>query len=449
MVFLCQSENLFTKIEKNKQSLVAQSFCATGISRPVTLLSNITDEFCATIDTKGLIHLIVKNLKGQIIYIIYQNNQPKRALLFEESDGPFTFENFQLIYFNNILHLFYTAYDNLSNTNTLLRQTLNGLQSAVESVITNFTAPTFMCLSNNDHIYILFQEEQNATEIQCLTIGLAEPTLQTIVSAAMPILQYDACIIDDQIHVLYLQNMYGQNQLIYKTTTSEAIVATVVRFEDATMFKYIDCIWVNFVDGNILYTALSIDGAQTFSTPAKSSLQNDIVFTKFSATIKNSIQATHLFAQITTTIRLAVISAIDTIGIHPDLEENIELDMLIEGINIRYQQQLILLQQQVQQLTTQLQTKNSQPQMHNSYQSQMQGPQPQMHNSYQSQMQGPQPQMHNSYQSQMPESQPQMHNSYQSQMQGAATSDARASVRHAKERPLCGQRRSSRYSSTS
>ncbi|ONI45960.1 hypothetical protein AN641_02655 [Candidatus Epulonipiscioides gigas] len=343
MFFLCHWENLLIKIEKTKQGLIAQNCGGKSIS----LLNNVTDEFCATIDINGMIHIIAKNLKGQIIYITYKNSTIKRILLFEELGSPFIFENFHIISHNNSLNFFYTAYDNISNTKTLLYQVINAAHPTVETIITNFTAPKFICIANNNSIFILFQPEQNSTEIQCLTLSLSKLKLDVIISAKIPILYYNATIINDEIHLLYLQNMYGQNQLIYKSSAGETPIATPLRLENASLLKFADSIWVNFVDNNILYTALSFDEAKSFSTPAKSSIQTNLIFAKFISSSQASIEVNQLFAQVTSTIRLATIASIDTIGMHPDLKPNIELEMLLESVKLRQNQQISQLQQQV------------------------------------------------------------------------------------------------------
>ncbi|OON96822.1 MAG: hypothetical protein ATN31_01645 [Candidatus Epulonipiscioides saccharophilum] len=354
MVFLCESENLLTKIEKVKQNLIAQVFGVTGISKTITLITNCSDDFCSITDDSGTIHTMAKNLKGQMIYITCKNTNVKRTLLFEELDGQFIFSNFHLIYLNKILYFFYTAYEQATETKTLLQQIITLQQPSVESIVTNFTANEFSCLATAEAIFILFQSEENSHEIQCLTLTANEIKLEPIISSDLPILEYTATLINKDIHIVYLQNMYGQNQLIYSVGDHAVALATALRLENVTLLKYLDCLWINFLDNGILYTVLSVDNGQSFSSPAKSSIQGNLFLARITFQSDLPLDVNNIFFQVGTSVRMAVISHLDTIGIHPDLPENVELEMFMEGMMVKNQQQNAVLNQQIQILTQQL-----------------------------------------------------------------------------------------------
>ncbi|OOB79567.1 MAG: hypothetical protein BEN19_07405 [Epulopiscium sp. Nuni2H_MBin003] len=330
MTFLCVSNNYITKIEKIKNNLACQNFTNTGAARPMSLLNNVTNSYGATIDKDNTIHTIAKNTKGQIIYITYANSIINRNVLFEESN--FIFDNFYLLYHQNALHFFYTALDTSSNVRSLLHQIISNPQGSVETLVTNFTSDNFDILQDETSIFIIFKDMD---KIQYAVLNNEAPTVATLLTSNLPIGYFECAVIDNQIHIVYLQNMYGQSQLIYSNGNGEVTLCTPLKLDNVSILKYLDCIWINYTDNNILYTFISIDNGTTFSKAIQSSIQASLAYTNFISNRTIPLQTNHIFASLSSIIRLPIISSLDIYGINPDLKPNIELEILLEGLKIK------------------------------------------------------------------------------------------------------------------
>ncbi|OON99477.1 MAG: hypothetical protein ATN35_12335 [Epulopiscium sp. Nele67-Bin004] len=328
MIFLYSTENVLLKIIKQKQSLFSWTYSSTGFSRASLIISNCTDCYASAIDNKEELHTVAKNTRGQIIYC----RPDHKTVLFEEND--FTFSDFNLVFIDNDLHFFYTALDKYGNT-TLLHQVIFGTISAVASLVTHFKPIDISVLHYNDCILIFYVSEDDPMNIYSLMLGMSKPSIA--VSTDVPITHFSPCIVNDEIHIAYVYNMYGQYQVAYTNGRDTAVIGTVAKPSEVAVLAYLDAIWLSYVDGDVLYTSLSVDNGKNFSMPIKNSVQDNLVYTKFCNKTDLPISSTAMYSQITPIrLLLPIICNLDVYGVHPDKSSNIELELFLAGLEMKF-----------------------------------------------------------------------------------------------------------------
>ncbi|OOB78233.1 MAG: hypothetical protein BEN18_01115 [Epulopiscium sp. Nuni2H_MBin001] len=356
MTFLCYTLYNLAKIERVKQTLVLHNFK----TRPLQLLPNCKEGFSAVVDSNHVIHVVAKTVKGQVLYIVIDNSNVTRTLLFEETE--FVFDNFYLANLSNglgnrlgnnlgnNLHFFYTA--SFNGKSALMHQVIG---QTVETLILDFNPKSFSIISSNDDVYILLLEHNNPTELNCLSVRSS--AYYPIIKSQLPIQQFEASIIEGQLHIAYINNMYGQNQLLYKfgdlntiAQKEPIILATPAKFSNASILKYMDSIWINYIDNGLLYTMLSVDEGALFSKPIKNSIQGTFNHMTFSKSVDIELYTNALFVTTTNqTIRIPVIASMDIYGLHPDVAPNIELELFLAGFEVKYDDTISHLSEQLSQ----------------------------------------------------------------------------------------------------
>ncbi|ONI43372.1 hypothetical protein AN640_04175 [Candidatus Epulonipiscium fishelsonii] len=346
MSFLLHSANTFTRVDRNKQNLFYQTYTSQGLSRPISLLINCTN-YSATIDGVGQVHVVAKNAKGQTHYFSCSAT-PTKQLLFEDSPSTYFFNNLQLTYFKDKLHLFYTATNPTTKTTTLLHRIFsvnsqNVETLAVETLIQNFQDKEFSVVSSSDTLFIVFSDQKNVLELKYLKMKNDKFSLYTLLLSEFPIISFECSIIEEKINVIYLQNKYGLNELMYFNIDQNLSthVCNIESIKGLSLFKYINFLWINYATNEALYTILSIDDGKSFSTPVLNSLQKNIHYLNFFSLSKKILQTNNLFVAISNNIQICTVYSMDTAGLHPNALPNNELDLFLDAIKFKFQQQYL------------------------------------------------------------------------------------------------------------
>ncbi|MGL6173284.1 MAG: hypothetical protein ACRC1P_01560 [Cellulosilyticaceae bacterium] len=342
MPFLLNAKNSFIIVDnKPRQGLFYQLFNSTGFSRPLQIQPALSNCYTATLDSNDSLHVVAQNNRNQIVHYTYIDSHAHSTLLLDDNKDIYKFSNLILHSLGDSLHLFYTALRPNTNTYSLLHQQIDHGPSPIDHLLASFNPLTpVKSLYQNGIIYLLFITAQSdAYSLNCLSYSSSGVYSSVLLSSEFPIIDFDICLIDNVYHITYIQDTYGNYQLLYfnSQVARSTQLYTSNQLGSPCIFKYLGFLWINYLDNDSLYTLLSTNIGVSFSSPVKASLQNNLAKYIYYTTSPSSLEATHMYATVFNKVRLAIVSSIDTDGIHPDILPNTELDLLLAGLSFSSQ----------------------------------------------------------------------------------------------------------------
>ncbi len=336
MSFLLNFNNNFSVVENNsKYGVFCQLYNHTGVSRPTQIQSLNCNDYSASMDDKGNLHVISMPTRYQILYFCYENGHYSKKTLIENTTETYAFSNPIIHCINNQIHAFYLSNRVGSNAYSIVHQTLNS--SSVETLLdTNYTLQGIKSFSYKNSIYIFYMIKNDYYLINCLKITDNIKEEMTLLISKLPICDFSVCINDHHIDLVYVAELHGKYQLVYyncETKLSNALCHTLSP-SNPVIFWYQDYLWVNYLQDNKLYVILSIDAGNSFSSPVLSSIQNNISRHVFITNKDCSLRCTELYASITNSVRINTLFTIDFDHMHHDSKIPLELELLIEGLTL-------------------------------------------------------------------------------------------------------------------
>lgn len=338
MPFLFYRDHAFTLVShKAKQGIYYQSYTQRGFSRPSLLHNFPTSLYSATQDHDGTIHVISQTSKNQFTYFKINDTQVYKQPILEDAKNAYAFSDLSIQCFKNQVYLFYTALHPTGNSRSLLCQILTE-NSTVYTVIPELPqSPILNIYCVDDTISILYTSYEQSYTLRHITIN-DHMNAQDLVHSQFPLLNFNICRTPHQLHLTYLMDNFGTSQLVYVNSAHNApvLLSTSPSITNPCILYYLDYIWITYMDNHRLFVTLSMDNGTTFSSPIPCSLQTNLDYYTFISHSSSILNASSLYASLLNTIRLPIISNLDTSGIHPDLSSNTELDLLLEGIKLRH-----------------------------------------------------------------------------------------------------------------
>lgn len=339
MPFLLSSKNFFIIVDqKARQGLFYQIYSSTGFSRPFQIQSFSSNCYTATLDYQSNLHVIAQNAKNQIIHYNLLEGTNTPTLLLDDSRDIYKFSNLMTYELDRKLHLFYTAIRPNTQTYSLVHQLTQQPSAPIDHLITNFN-PTLplksICHDNQVDIFFVTSNEQGYS-LNCITYPSPSSAAYKLITCEFPITSFDVCFIGGVYHITYTQDIYGNYQLTYANSQNFRALPLHASSQlgNPCILSYLGHLWITYLDNGVLYTLLSINNGQSFSSPVRSSLQDNLYNYTYYSTRSTSLSAGSLYAMVSSRVRLAIISSIDTEEIHPDLPANIELDLLLDGLSL-------------------------------------------------------------------------------------------------------------------
>lgn len=325
-----------------KNGLYSQTISSSGLSRPVIINRNNTLNYSATIDSQQNLHIITQPSDEQIMHILYKNNSVSRNIILEDPKGIYDFSNLHILSSKEHVHLFYTANQPSGNSCELIHHILCEESKVETSPILSFESNIFgfRYMSHNDTIFLIYGESSPQYLLNLLIYkDGAWGKASIITTSSFPIDDFQFCIDDKgNIHLIYIQEKYGAQHLIYKKYTDNNWSDEIALYTGATrasIFVYHHGLWVNFMDNGVLKMILSMDYGYSFSKAVDCSLQNsEIERCNFvsAPNLLSSLRCATLHFSLVYPIRAGIISNIDMINLHPDIKPNIELELFLDGI---------------------------------------------------------------------------------------------------------------------
>lgn len=325
-----------------KTGLYSQTLSANGLSRPLIIHRNNTNEYSATLDSDQNLHIVTKPLPDQVIHLFYKGTNLTREVILDDPKNIYHFANLNVSYANARVHLFYTANQPTQNSCELIHHILCQENKIETNPIISFpsTPLGFRYMTQDDNIYILYGELDTHYSLKLLIYKDNTWSLPLqVITSSFPIDDFQF-FIDSQgiIHIVYIQEKYGRYHMIYKnqqhnTLSEEILIYTTSSKIYPVIFNYYRGLWVNFIDNSGLQMILSMDNGNTFSSPVACSLQfSEMQRCQFIGFPSPYFNGSTLYAGISSSIRIGIISCIDMIGLHPDIPANMELELLLDGV---------------------------------------------------------------------------------------------------------------------
>ncbi|WP_070000843.1 hypothetical protein [Cellulosilyticum sp. I15G10I2] len=336
MSFLLNFNSSFSVVDNNsKYGIFCQLYNHTGTSRPLQVQTLNCNDYSATMDAKGNLHVIAMPTRYQILYFCYENGHYSKKTLVENTTETYAFSNPIIHSINNQLHAFYLSNRVGSNAYAIVHQTLNA--SSVETLLdTNYTLKSIKSFSYQNSIYIFYMIQNDDYLINCLKITGSQKEEMTLLTSKLPICDFSVCINETHIDLAYVAELHGKYQLVYYncgTNLSTPLCHTLSPSNPA-IFWYKDYLWINYLEDNKLYALLSIDSGNTFSSPVLTSIQNNTGRYGFITNKECSLRCTELYASVTNSVRINTLFTIDFDHIHLDSKVPLELELLVEGLTL-------------------------------------------------------------------------------------------------------------------
>lgn len=335
MPFLLRTPNHFMIVdEKPRQGIFYQIYGKEGFLRPALIHPGSCLAYSATLDQANQLHVIVQSTNHQTTYYRFLESGPTKRLILEDTRSLYHFKNMSLHCLGDKSHLFYTVIHPTGHGRSLVHQNLEDTRPQVQNLVTNLPLECQVSYYLVDStLYILYPAYEEGYQLNCLIFTGDTYETRTIVRSDIPIVDWNACLHNDRLYVLFTTDTYGHPHfhLTDLSTMQDQTISLPGTAVSPSLLSYLDCLWIHYKEHEKLYTLFGVPEQNMFSIPVPSSLQSPIGLYNYYSLDHTSFRASTTYANLISTLRLATLSAIDTKAIHPDLPPNIELELLLEG----------------------------------------------------------------------------------------------------------------------
>ncbi|NLK21093.1 MAG: hypothetical protein GX308_03170 [Epulopiscium sp.] len=328
-----------------RNGLYYQTFMEEKVSRPNLLLSNGSYEYTALFDENDDFHVIAKNNRNQILHLRQSSDKILKDIVLDDSNNEFKISNLSALALNNQIHLFYYADHPSEQTPELIHHVIKEPLSTPQTLGTLYSRNLNYDLIKHKKTLILtmINKDEQDFSINVNSLGNNKGQwehLFTPVTSAFPI-TYCKLTVDAKglYHLIYIQEQYGQYQLLYKYmnrewSKSELLYSCGYPFQPVFLV-YRDSLWINWIENNICKAILSVDGGVSFSAPIHTSMQDsDISLHSLSIChgLESSLICNQLYGISSPIPKFAVLNSMDMDGIHSNISPNTELKLYLNNI---------------------------------------------------------------------------------------------------------------------
>lgn len=339
MSYLLRTKDYFILIEnKARQGLFYQTYTKDGYSKPSLIHSYPTEHYYAMLDAAGSLHVITESHKNQMLYITFNKGMPSKKVILEDPGQNYDFKHVQLYTLNDTLFLLYSVKHPTGSGRSLMYQPLNPSAVEIATLLPHLPDTTVLkTLSTGDKLYLIYTDFTDQYELKLTTLDLAGAHHTVLYTSRLPIIDFNCCLCDNILHILYIKDAYGKQQISYMNTqnTQEILLDLPNQKIAPALFNYYGQLWMTYPYGDRLLMRLSSDQGHTFSVAVPTSLRGLYTAVTYQGVDKFALSCTALYASLNATIRLGVIGAIDLVGIHPDVTQASELELLLEGLAVK------------------------------------------------------------------------------------------------------------------
>lgn len=340
MPFLLRTPDHFVMIEnKPRQGIFSQLYTKDGFLKSTQIHAFATDNYTATLDTNGFIHLVTESSKNQILYIHFEKGIPSKKIVLEDPHHYYMFRHLHLQSLDGRLYLIYSVKHPTGNGRSLMYQPLDPSQLNISVLLQSIPDNSIIkMLPTPSKLYIVYTDFTTHYELKLATLSSSGIEHSMIYSSTLPITDFNMCLVHHTLHLTYIKDAYGKQQIAYINTHtfSESLLDMRGQSIAPSIFNYLGHLWIAYPYGSKLFMLLSTDGGEHFSIPVTSSSEGHFMPYYYVGPPSFELNTTLLYTSTTQTLRLGVLSAIDLKGIHPDLKPSSELELLLEGMRLSH-----------------------------------------------------------------------------------------------------------------
>lgn len=346
MSYLLRAQQEMILVDYNPRSgLYYQNFKNGQSSKINSLMANAVNHYSAALSDRNKIHIVCKNVKNQITSLIQSSNGFDKEILLDDFNNTYEICNLYTLIVHNQQHLFYCASNPTKYSKELIHHIISKEPLPPQSVATIPELTTsYDCFIHNNILYLLVivkEDQKYVLGIRSYNSYSREwGPLEVITSSNLPISSCKLCIDRENIyHITFIEERYGQYQLLYCRKKEEEISSTRVLHATAhpispTLFIYHDTLWINWIEANQLKMKCSVNQGEDFSPASPCSTSSTKIKPYYfvqNPNIKDKkLICNQMYAFESSMPRLAVVYMLDMDSIHPDLIPNKELTLYLD-----------------------------------------------------------------------------------------------------------------------
>lgn len=343
MAYIFYSNRMFSLIDSTpKNGVFCQLFSSNYSPKPIQIQFQATQEYSAYMDHTGKLYVATMPDTSHLNYYAFENNRFIKNTLVSNNSSNYTLSSPMIYTLQDVPHIAYLSNQAHSNAYNFVQESL--LQPQLTTLLTlNLRPEHIKHFTTSTATYIFYITFDEVYHLNALHITPTAVTPITYLKSSQPIVDYSICPDDHTFHITYVAELHGKYQLLYFNTDTQTITSlTTTQYPpQPVIFCYYHVLWINAVIEHKLQMFISIDQGQNFSIPVPCSLQNNIHRCHFLTHKSSSLIAYELYAAIGATLKLCTIAMADVEHFHSDTTVSPELELLLEGLLLTSQSQVI------------------------------------------------------------------------------------------------------------
>lgn len=251
-------------------------------SNYITLTKATTGNFSVNLLPNDNICLVYEDLNGNLIMNLYDHKEWNSYYLIENDKKEKIEIYFKTLFYKDKLFLFYSIYNKNTNMLTIVSQLVDergNLTPAklIDYVNFKYNIPFYIHTSTENILYIMYQKQENNYLLGYRILDDSSRNwsrFHVIDDCSSPFEEYSLLSFEDKIQSLYIKkddnNIYSlihcegkSSSYNYNNICSDRNIISSAFF---IIGKHIWCLWIQ---DNKIYSTVSIDGSNVFSTPPK------------------------------------------------------------------------------------------------------------------------------------------------------------------------------------
>ncbi|WP_300382058.1 hypothetical protein [Clostridium sp.] len=276
-----QSEGTIWHFSYDKKFGIIYEICKNDIWSNYNILTKATtNNFSVDLLSNDDICIVYEDLDGNIILNLYDNIKWKSSYLIKNDKNSKIKIYFKTTFFKNSLLLFYSIYNSITNTLTIVSQIIdeNGdLNSPklIDKINYEYDIPFYLYTSKENKLYIMYQKKESNHLLGYKVLSnhyMPWSKFNIIDKSPSPFKEYSLLSIKDKMHSLYIKISSDKtHSLTYCRGNSYSYIYTNIskdtNISSSAFFIIGEHIWCMWIIDDKIYSSVSIDSGNIFSNP--------------------------------------------------------------------------------------------------------------------------------------------------------------------------------------
>lgn len=322
-----------------KNGIFCQRFYHSLLPKSLSVYSGRLLDYSATIDQNGTIYIATLPDATHLNYYTYEGNRFVPHTLISNEQSNFELSSPILYTMNQMPYLIYVSHQLLSPNYDFVSENLS--RSHLTSLLTLTSQPKLIkSYVTPNEIFIFFVVQDTQYHLNALVITNEGIRHVAYLTSSDPIVDYNVCIEETIVHLVFETEIHGKYQLAYLNTVNQKITTliTTQHPSEPVVFSYYNLIWINAMINHKLQIFLSINNGDSFSIPTPCTLQNNLSRCQFMTYTVSPFIGQELYVSMTPRPKLCTLAMIDMPHFHPDSKVPTELELLLEALSFKLDQ---------------------------------------------------------------------------------------------------------------